>query len=141
MSPASPRYPEHPLVGVSVAISEGDRILLVRRGRPPFDGVWAFPGGRVELGERLVDAARREVREETGVEVEIGERIDIAEIVRRDESGKVEGHFVLVVFAGRVRSGDIVAGDDAAEARWVERDDLAGLQLTPDTARILGLPQ
>lgn len=139
---ASPRdYPDRPLLGVSVAAWRDGRVLLVRRGRSPYQDLWSFPGGLVEIGERLEDAARREVREEAGIEIDIGERIDIAEILRKDADGRTEGHYVLVVFAGRHRSGEVVAGDDAAEARWVDRDELDGLELTPDTARILARPR
>lgn len=130
-------YPDRPIIGVSVAVRHDGGVLLIKRGRPPYAGVWAFPGGRLEVGERLAEAARREVREEADIEVEIEAQIDTAEIIRRDETGRVEGHYVLAVFAGRYVSGTIRAGDDAAEARWVMPGDLGSLILTEDTARIL----
>ena len=130
-------YPDRTIIGVSVAVRHDGAVLLIKRGRPPYAGVWAFPGGRLEVGERLAEAARREVREEANIEVEIEAQIDTAEIIRRDETGRVEGHYVLAVFAGRYVSGTIRAGDDAAEARWVMPGDLGSLILTEDTARIL----
>jgi ADP-ribose pyrophosphatase len=115
------------------------KVLLVRRGRPPAAGHWAFPGGRLELGEKLAEAAAREVQEETGLLVEIGEAIDRAEIIRRSESGEVEAHFVVIVFEGRYLSGSPRPGDDAAEAEWLEPEAANRLNLTEDTARILSV--
>ena len=103
--------------------------------RMPQSGV--FPGGIVELGERLAEAAAREVREETSLGVEIGEPIDRAEIIRRDSSGKIEHHYVIVVFSGRYVSGTPRAGDDADAVRWIGRSEFGDLELTTDTARIL----
>src|SRR5215211_4450476 len=125
-----------PILGVSACVREGRRVLLVRRGRPPYQGSWAFPGGRVELGEGLKEAAAREVLEETGITASIERQIDIAEIISRDEA-LVSAHFVLVVYSGRYVSGHVVAGDDAAEACWIEPADVSRLPMTDDTARIL----
>ena len=127
-----------PALGVSTLVRRGDSVLLVRRGQPPAEGMWAFPGGKVEFGESLVDAAAREVREETGLTVAItGGPIDHAEIMMRDAAGRIERHFVLLVFTGEWLGGEPVAGDDAADARWVPREDLDRFAKTPDTERIL----
>ena len=126
-----------PALGVSTLVRRGDSVLLVRRGKAPLRDIWAFPGGLVEFGESLTAAAAREVLEETGVTVTIDGPIDHAEIVMRNEAGAPERHYVLVVFAGTWRAGEPVAGDDAAEARWVDSTDLPGFQKTPDTDRIL----
>jgi len=128
---------KRPVLGVSVVIRRGNSVLLVRRGQPPLRDLWAFPGGRVEFGESLAAAAAREVYEETGLVVAIGESIDQAEIFLRDEGGAVDRHYVLIVFAGTSQTGEPVAGDDAAEARWVDPSDLARFSKTPDTDRIL----
>src|SRR6476646_8960366 len=109
------QYPDRPHLGVSVAVWRGGEVLLVKRGRAPFAGLWSFPGGGVELGERLEEAARREVREETGIDVAIVRQIDQAEIIARDENGRIERHYVLIVFAARLVGGELDAGDDAAE--------------------------
>lgn len=125
------------MLAVSVALWTGSRVLLVRRARPPLAALWSFPGGVVEVGERLKEAAAREVREETGLEVEIDEPIERAEVIRRDADGRVERHYVIVVFAGRHISGTAHPGDDADAVRWVDMSELANYELTPDTARIL----
>ena len=130
-------YPDRPYLGVSVAVWRDGEVLLVRRGRAPLAGVWSFPGGGVGLGERLADAARREVREETGIEIAIVRQIDHAEIIVRDADGLVERHYVLIVFAANAISGEARAGDDAAETRWVGAQEFARLNLTEDTRRIL----
>lgn len=130
-------YPDRPFLAVSVAIWRGGEALLVRRARPPMASIWSFPGGLVETGERLEDAAVREVREETGLDVEIVAPIDRAEVIRRDDTGKVERHYVIMVFAGRYISGEARAGDDADAVAWVDLSQLDGYELTPDTARIL----
>lgn len=133
MASESPR----PLIGVSTFVRRGGSVLLVRRGKAPMRDVWAFPGGLVEFGESLAAAAAREVREETAVMVAIGAAIDRAEIVLRDEAGAPSRHYVLIVFAGEWLAGEPVAGDDAAEARWVAAGDLHRFPKTPDTDRIL----
>ncbi|SDB29445.1 NUDIX hydrolase [Bauldia litoralis] len=133
MSSPSPR----PRLGVSVVIRRDEMVLLVQRGKPPYLGLWAFPGGGVEYGEALAVAAAREVREETGLTVDIGAVIDHAEILPGHESAGVGGHYVLVVFAARPTGGDLAAGDDAADARWFSAADLRSLEMTRDTNRIL----
>lgn len=130
-------YPEQPLLGVSTIVRRDGLVLLVKRARSPFEGYWSFPGGLVELGETLTEAAAREVREEAGIEVEVGEQIETVEIIHRDEAGKVDRHYVLAVFLAGWQAGEIAAGDDAAEARWFDPDDVGDLAMTPDTAGIL----
>jgi 8-oxo-dGTP diphosphatase len=130
-------YPDRPYLGVSVAVWRDEEVLLVKRGRAPFAGYWSFPGGGVELGELLEEAARREVREETGLDIVVGRQIDRAEIIVRDRAGRIERHYVLIVFAAQAAVGEVRAGDDAAEARFVALSGLDGLNLTEDTRRIL----
>jgi 8-oxo-dGTP diphosphatase len=137
MSQESRQYPPRPILAVSVALRNGSQVLLVRRARAPLAAFWSFPGGVVELGERLHEAAAREVREETGLEIEVGDLIDRAEIIRHDDDGRVEHHFVIVVFTGRHISGEPTCGDDADAVKWVDISELPEYELTPDTARIL----
>jgi ADP-ribose pyrophosphatase YjhB (NUDIX family) len=126
-----------PVLAVSTLVRNRGRVLLVKRGRPPLEGYWAFPGGRVEPGETLLAAAEREVREETGVIVDGMRQIDTVEIIRRNAAGGVESHFVLLVFGAEFKSGTPVAGDDAADALWVPSADLPALRLTDDTKRMI----
>jgi ADP-ribose pyrophosphatase YjhB (NUDIX family) len=130
-------FAQRPVVGVSALVQRNAEVLLVRRGRSPGAGRWALPGGRVERGERLEAAAIREIREETSIDIADLAQIDMAEIIGRDAAGAVESHVVLVVFSGRYVGGDVRAGDDAAEARWVRRDALDRLDLTEDTRRVI----
>lgn len=126
-----------PVLGVSVLVRDGGRVLLVKRARPPVMGYWSLPGGHVESGETLKQAAAREVREETGIAVDELRQIDVAEVIGGDERGSTPHHFVLVVFAGRAVPGTPVAGDDAGEARWVEQSEFDGLKMTDDTRRLV----
>lgn len=132
-----PRDEPKPILGVSVLLRRGERVLLVKRARAPLRGRWALPGGKVEPGERLADAAEREVREETGIAVDNLRLIDVAEIIDRADGGDVRSHHVVVVYEGEARSGTPAAADDAAEARWVEPANLKDIALTEDTARVL----
>jgi ADP-ribose pyrophosphatase YjhB (NUDIX family) len=125
------------MLGVSAVVRRDGRVLLVRRGRMPLAGAWALPGGKVEAGERLAEAAAREVREETGIIIDQLRRIDLAEIIERDESGGLRSHHVVVVFEGNVQTGTLRAGDDAIEVRWATAADLDDMVLTEDTARVL----
>jgi len=131
-------YPGRPLLGVSTIVRRDEHTLLVRRGQPPLQGLWSLPGGLVKAGEKLQQAAAREIREETGVEIGALEQLGLEEIVERDSDGAVKHHFVLIVYATRYRAGDAVAGDDAAAVMWVRPDNPGGLALTDGTARWLG---
>jgi ADP-ribose pyrophosphatase YjhB (NUDIX family) len=115
---------DRPLVGVGVAVVDEGRILLVRRGNEPGRGLWAVPGGKVDRGERLVDAAAREVEEETGLTVEIGD------LVWAGEHISDHGHIVLIDFLGKVIGGVLVAGDDADQAEWVPLEKVREYPLT-----------
>ena len=122
-----------PVPAVGVVCLRGDEVLLVRRGRPPRQGEWSLPGGRIESGERAVDAALRELREETGVEAEITGLIDVVDGLF-PEAGR---HYVLIDYAARWLSGEPVAGDDAVEARFVALDAVEALIGWPETRRVI----
>jgi len=130
-------YPDQPIVGVGTIILEGDRVLLVRRSRPPAMGQWAFPGGVVELGEAVRDAARREALEETGLEVSVGEVGAVIDRLVRDDQGRLQYHYVLIDFLAHPTGGVLGAGDDAAEVRWVGRAELETLDVTPAVREIV----
>ncbi len=118
-SPTSREYPDHPRVGVGAVVLDGDRVLLVRRGRNPAAGKWSIPGGLVDLGETTAEAARREVLEECGIAVRLLGVAGVVDRVIRDDAGRVRYHYVLVDYAARPESGPVRAGSDAAEACWV----------------------
>jgi 8-oxo-dGTP diphosphatase len=128
---------KRPVLGVSTLVRLDGRVLLVKRARQPLRGYWSLPGGHVEGGETLAEAAAREVREETGVTIDGLRQIDLIEVVDRDTGGGIANHFVLVVFAARYHSGTATAGDDAAETRWVAPAEFAGLQMTEEARRVI----
>src|SRR6516164_3604783 len=120
-------YPETPLVGVGAVIIDAGRVALVRRGRAPMAGNWSIPGGLLEVGETLRACAEREVLEETGLAVEIGELLGVFDRVIPDADGYIHYHYVLIDFLCRRTSGELCAGDDADEARWFTPTELSTL--------------
>ena len=132
-----------PLVGVGVVVLKGtpgdERVLLIRRGKPPRAGSWSLPGGRQRQGELVRAAAAREVMEEAGLEVEVSRLLDVVDSITRDATGVVAYHYTLVDFLAEWRAGDPVAGDDAAEAVWADPRDLDGYTLWDETLRIIAL--
>ena len=124
-----------PVPAVGVVCLRGDSVLLIRRGTPPRQGEWSLPGGRIEPGERAVEAALRELREETGVEAKITGLIDVVDGLF-PEAGR---HYVLIDYAARWVSGEPVAGDDALEARFVALDEVESLIEWSETRRIIRL--
>jgi ADP-ribose pyrophosphatase YjhB (NUDIX family) len=123
-------YPAVPRVGVGAVVLEGGRVLLVRRGKPPLAGKWSLPGGLVELGETTREAIRREVAEECGLEIRVGEVAGILDRVVRDGEGRIRYHWVLVDYVAFPESGTLCAGTDADEALWVEVDEVERLDTT-----------
>ena len=126
-----------PILGVGALIIEQRRVLLCRRGKEPLKGYWSLPGGAVEIGERIIDALKREVREETGLEIETNMVAEVFERITPDAEGRIEYHYVLIDYLCRVTGGELVAGDDAAAVAWFEREELAGLEITPGSLAII----
>lgn len=118
-------------------IIEQRRVLLCRRGKEPLKGYWSLPGGAVEAGERVVDALKREVREETGLEIETNFVAEVFERITPDAEGRIEYHYVLLDYLCRVVGGELAAGDDAAEVAWFERAELPGLLITPGSLAVI----
>ncbi|PYQ86500.1 MAG: NUDIX hydrolase [Acidobacteria bacterium] len=120
-------YPDRPIVGVGAVIIEGNRVLLVRRANEPLKGEWSIPGGAVEIGETLEVAIAREVREETGLEIDVGPMVDVLDRIRFDPAGRLMFHYVLIDFVCRPTGGTLACATDAAEAMWTPLMDLPQL--------------
>src|SRR6202167_1074894 len=131
-------FPEVPLVGVGAIIIEGARVVLVKRAPPPLQDEWSIPGGVLEVGELVCQAAIREAREETGLTVEPGELLGVSDRILRDARQRVQYHYVLIDFLCRRVAGDLAAASDAAEVRWFTREELPGLRLAEDTLDVIG---
>jgi 8-oxo-dGTP diphosphatase len=117
-------YPAHPVVGVGAVVVRGAKALLVKRAHEPRQGEWSLPGGLLELGESLQDAVRREIKEETSLEIEIGPVIETFDRVHRDDAGKIRYHFVIVDFVCWSSGGEAVPGSDADGVAWVTADEI-----------------
>jgi 8-oxo-dGTP diphosphatase len=130
-------YPDAPLVGVGSIIIDGARVLLVKRGHAPLMGEWSIPGGVLELGETLREAAVREAREETGLIVDPADLLGVFDRVIRDDAGRVRYHYVLIDFLCKRISGELVAAGDADEARWFTAEEATNLDLAKETAEVV----
>jgi len=131
-------FPDVPLVGVGAIIIEGDRVVLVKRAHPPLQAEWSIPGGVLEVGELVREAAIREAREETGLTVQPGELLGVYDRILRDPDKRVQYHYVLIDFLCRRVAGELAAASDAAEVRWFGREELPGLKLAEDTLDVIG---
>jgi 8-oxo-dGTP diphosphatase len=129
--------PARPALGASVAVFRDGRVLLASRGRPPMEGLFSLPGGLVEPGETLGEAALRELREEVGVEAQLLGFVTHVEIIGRDPSGALNHHFVIAAHAARWLSGEPCTGPEALEVRWVDPDAVADLPTTPGLAEVV----
>jgi 8-oxo-dGTP diphosphatase len=129
--------PARPVVGAAAVVIHEGCVLLIRRGQAPDAGEWSIPGGGVELGEAVEEALRREVREETGLEIAVGDFLEIFERIERDIDGSVRFHFVLLDYAATVVGGTLRAGDDAAEAAFVDPADLDRYRVADSIRRVI----
>ena len=139
-------YPEHPLVGVGGVVIENERAGLIRRGGPPMEGQWSIPGGMLELGETLTQGVARELAEETGLEVNV---VDIIEVLERifpgppdadgtpGDAARPQYHFVILDYLCEAKGGTLRAGSDATEFAWAREDELVKFELTVAATRVL----
>ena len=130
-------FPEVPLVGVGAVIIEGACVVLVKRLHPPLQAEWSIPGGVLEIGELVREAAIREAREETGLTVEPRELLGVYDRILRNPEQRVQYHYVLIDFLCRRVAGDLAAASDAAAVRWFTRDELPALRLAEDTLDVI----
>jgi 8-oxo-dGTP diphosphatase len=130
-------YPTRPFLAVSAAIFRDGKVLVVRRARKPALNLYTMPGGVVEAGEALAEAAAREVREETALEIEVLALAGHREAVMRDAQGRVERHFVIMCFAARWISGEPALNEELDDARWLAPSEIAGLRTTDGLAEIV----
>lgn len=130
-------YPAQPVVGVGAVVVRDGRALIVKRAHEPRKGEWSLPGGMLDLGESLPDAARREVKEETGLDVHPGPIIDTFDRVHRDPDGRIRYHFVIVDFVCEAPQGDPVAGSDAEAVAWVTAEELEAYGVNAHAAAVI----
>jgi 8-oxo-dGTP diphosphatase len=130
-------YPEHPIIGVGAVIVERGRVLLVRRDTEPLRGEWSVPGGMLELGEKLRDGVRREVQEETGIEVETGDVLDVFDSIFTDTLGRTQYHYVLIDYLCRPLGGEPRAGSDVSDVRWVSAEALPAMGLRASIEQVV----
>jgi 8-oxo-dGTP diphosphatase len=130
-------YPATPILAVSAAIIRNGKVLIVRRARPPAGGLYTLPGGGVEVGETLIEAVVREVREETALAIEPVALAGYREAITRDGEGRIERHFVILPFAARWIAGEPMLNDELSEAMWLDPSEIAGLNTTAGLAEII----
>lgn len=130
-------YPSHPVPSVGVVVCKGDKLLVVLRGQEPSLGKWSIPGGVVELGETIREAACREVREECGLEIELGEVVEVLDAIVHDDHGGISYHYVLVDLLAGYVAGELSVGSDIDDARWVTEEELTHLDLTKFTLPVI----
>jgi 8-oxo-dGTP diphosphatase len=130
-------YPDRPVVGVGGVVIRDGRALLIRRGSPPLEGQWSIPGGTLELGETITEGVRRELREETGLEVHVLDLIEVFDRIFPDGEGRPQYHFVILDYLCESATGAPRAGSDVTDAAWAGEEELARFELTATASRIL----
>src|SRR5690348_13457898 len=130
-------YPERPLIGVGAVIVSDNRVVVARRGHEPLKGEWSIPGGVLEIGETLREGAEREAVEETGLVVEAGEVLEVLDRIVRDPEGRVQFHYVLVDFLCCHVGGELRAGGDAEDVRWLTEGELEKFAVADSAAAVL----
>lgn len=130
-------YPNRPFIGVGVVVIKEDRVLLIKRGKPPRLGEWSLPGGVQEIGETVFGTAAREVLEETGIEIGKPSLIDVIDSIQRDKTGDVRFHYTLIDVAAHWSAGEPIAGSDAIHTEWIPLGVVSELEMWFETYRII----
>ena len=131
------QYPDRPIFGVGAIIFERENVLLIKRGQPPLEGFWSLPGGAQETGETVEEALKREILEETGLEIEILKLATMVDIIDLDKAGKARHHYTVADYLCRAKAGILKAGGDAADAKWVQLGELGNFNLTPKAREVI----
>lgn len=129
-------YPEKPVAGVGIIIYDKGKVLIIKRAFEPSKDRWSIPGGAIELGERVRDAARREVYEELGLEVEIKDVIEVLDNIVYEEK-RIKYHFVLIDFWAEIQDGSLKLSHECLDAAWVSKDELDSYDLTKGARRAI----
>jgi len=137
MTPSATRYPPAPRVAVGAVVIRNGSVLLVKRGQAPSDGKWAIPGGSVELGETLQQAAEREILEETGLRIRAGRPVYTFDFIERDGRGDIRFHYVIIDLQADYLGGELKPGDDADQAAWTLFTELDRLDMNTTTRDFL----
>jgi 8-oxo-dGTP diphosphatase len=132
-------YPPRPIVGIGIVVIRGSEVLLCRRGKAPNIGSWTLPGGAQDVGETCIQAARRELQEETGLTVGDLHFCAYVDTIRKDDQGRVRFHYTILDFAARYDGGEAVAGSDVSEVQWAPMDDLGPYKLWSEAHRIIAI--
>lgn len=131
-------YPDYPMVGVGVIVFDEDsKILLVQRGQEPSKGLWALPGGLVEVGEELKTAVKREVKEECDLDVEVGEVVSVVDLILKDENKKVKYHYILIDYDAKYIAGDLTPKSDVKNANWFTQQEIKQLDVPEVTRQVI----
>lgn len=130
-------YPERPIVAVGALVWRDNKILLVRRGNPPRQGEWSLPGGAQDLGETVFEAARREVREEAGIDIRVSGLVDVIDFMDRDGEGGIRYHYTLIDVLADYVSGDVTPGCDADDAAWFPLEEAMAKVSWTETRRVI----
>ena len=133
----SNEYPAQPRAAVGAIVIKDEKVLLVKRGQPPSEGLWAIPGGSVKLGETLQKAAEREIREETGIIIRAKEPVFIFDAIEKDEKGHIRFHYVITDLKADYIEGEPRGRSDAVDARWVSPNELSQLNVNRTTRQLL----
>jgi len=130
-------YPKHPIAAVGVVVLKKGKVLLIKRNKPPKSFEWSIPGGAQDLGEKLKETAKREVWEEAGIRIKNLTLVDAVDFIKKNESNTTQNHYSLIDYMADYDGGDLTAGDDAIDAKWVAVDELQQYNLWQETTTLI----